>query len=315
MSLDSREWTVTDEGEAELERLLYAWAARETGVLSAYLESAGTPSEAAAEADVTEASARVAGRVLASLGVLERVEGEYEPTNRALGLMVKRDPRSVGSLPHRLDVIDTLVALPETMETGVPPTFPESWHHNRVGASEAVSEATRRACVTTAIRAAPGAERVLDVCGGAGGRAAEFEARGVDATVVESPTVLEATRPLVESRGVAAVEGPLSEIQRTFDLVVSVDDVLAMDVSETAQTVTAAAERLAERGALVVIDRFDEPAATAAAVRGVAAGTGDGPTASTVADLLAEAGLTEIREESVPGTDRRAVIGERTTGE
>ncbi|MEZ3143402.1 SAM-dependent methyltransferase [Halobaculum sp. MBLA0143] len=297
--------------DTELARLLCVRAARETGLLAAYLESAGTPAEAAAAADVTEPSARVTGRVLAEMGVLRRIDGEYEPTNGALGLLTKRDPRSVGDLPHRLDVLDTLVALPETMETGVPPTLPDDWNDNQVGAGETVSEATRRAVVTAALRSHPEAASVVDVCGGAGAYAAEFRERGLEATLVESSEVIEAVRPLAESRGLDVFAGPVSELNWTFDIGFLADDVTAMRETEAAATVEALAEYVADDGRLVVVDRFEGPAATAAAVRSLAAGNGDVPAPETVGDWLRAAGFDTVDHEPVPGTDRVAIVGSR----
>lgn len=309
--LDSLGSDVPPADDTELARLLCVRAARETGLLAAYLESAGTPAEAAAAADVTEASARVTGRVLAEMGVLHRVDGEYEPTNGALGLLTKRDPRSVGDLPHRLDVLDALVALPETMETGVPPTLPDEWARDQVGASETVPEATRRAVVTETLRHHPEAASVVDVCGGAGAYAAEFRERGLAATLVESAAVVEAVRPLAESRGLDVFAGPVSQLDWTFDLGFLADGVTAMSESEATTTVEALADHVADDGRLVVVDRFEGPAATAAAVRSLATGDGDVPSPEAVGDWLRTAGFDEVVHESVPGTDRVAVVGSR----
>jgi len=309
ISLDSLRSDVLPADDTTLAHLLCARAARETGVLAAYLESAGTPVAAAETAGVTEESARVAGRVLAELDVLERVDGEYEPTNRALGLLTKRDPRSVGSLPHRLDVLDTLVALPETMETGVPPTLPDEWVRNAVGAREAVPEATRRAVVTAAMRAHPDADSVVDVCGGAGTYAAEFRERGLSATLVESQSVVEAVRPLAESRDLDVFAGPVSELRWTFDVGFLGDAVAGMRPEEAAATVDALAEHVAADGRLVVVDRFES--STAGAVRSLAIGDGELPSTETVGEWLRAAGFAGVETASVPGTDRTAVIGRR----
>lgn len=302
---------MNDSDRLSAETLCYVRAVRETGLLDAYLTESGTPSEAAAEAGVTEASARVAARVLDQIGVLERVDGEYEPSNRALGLLTKRDVRSIGSLPHRLDVLDTLAELPETMATGVPPQLPDDWSVNAVGAREATSEQIRRACVTTAVRAAPDAETVLDVCGGAGDFAAEFQSRGLAATVVDSAEIVDQVEPLHESRNLRSFEGPLDDLPWTFDLAFWADGICSMDAEEAQSTLAAAAESVAASGTLVVIDRFDGSAATAAAIRGVATGDGGAHDPAAVADWLSDAGFSTVESESVPGTDRTAVVASR----
>lgn len=302
---------MNDSDDRSVETLLFVRAVRETGLLDAYLTDAGTPSEAAAVADVTESSARIAAEVLDEMGVLERVGAEYEPSNRALGLLTKRDVRSIGSLPHRLDVLDTLVALPETMTTGVAPRLPDDWSVDAVGAREATPEHVRRACVTTAVRAAPSAESVLDICGGAGDVAVEFQTRGLDATVVDSPEVVDHVEALHESRDLRGFAGPIDELPWTFDLAVCVDDVSRMDAEEASTTLAAAAEAVVDDGVLVVIDRFDGPGATDAAIRGVATGEGGAHDTATVEDWLSAAGFVETDAEPVPGTDRTAVIGRR----
>lgn len=303
----------------DAETLVFLWAAREAGIVDAYLERAGTPAEAAAIADVTEESARVAGRVLHRVGVLDRVDGEYEPANRALGLLTTRDPRSIGSLPHRLDRIDALVGLPETMATGVAPQQPTDAAVKELGAREATGEATVRACVTAAVRANPDAETVLELCGGAGTYAAEFVARGREATVLEAADVLDRVELLLSSRGVDGRSGPLDEVGDGFDLVAWIDAPTGMDADEAATTVDAAAEVVADDGAFVLIDAFStagnagdgEPnaAATRADVRGLATGHGGAHPVATVREWLTDAGLDAVTDEPVPGTDFHAVIG------
>jgi hypothetical protein len=311
LSVQSCRSDVTDSEELSAETLWYVRAVRETGLLDAYLTEAGTPSEAAAEADVTEASARVAARILDEIGVLERVGEEYEPSNRALGLLTKRDVRSIGSLPHRLDVLDAFAELPETMATGVPPRLSEEWSVNAVGAREATPEQVRRACVTTAVRAAPAADTVLDICGGAGDFAAEFQTRGLAATIVDSAEIVERVEPLHESRNLRTFEGPLDELPWTFDLAFWADGVCSMDAEEAKSTLVAAAASVAAEGTLVVIDRFDEAGEMEAAIRGIATGEGGAHDTDDVAEWLSDAGFSTVETESVPGADRTAVVGHR----
>ncbi|QLG63694.1 methyltransferase domain-containing protein [Halorarum salinum] len=289
--------------------LLVLRAANETGVLDALVERAGTPAEVAAETDVTEAAAERTVGILADLGFLKRVGGEYEPTNRALGLLAKRDVRSVGAVPHALDVADALVALPGTMETGVPPEAPEDATANRLGAHAATDESVVRACVTAAVRAAPDAERVLDLCGGSGTYAAEFADRGRDVTLVDSPAVVEAVAPLHDRPDVRLHDGPPTTLEGSFDLAFGARVAGGMDPTEIGSLLEAARDALAPGGTLCLADVLadgSDAAVTADAV-GLATGHGGAYDAERYREWFEEAGFVDVRIEPVPGTDRRAV--------
>lgn len=210
--------TASPARDERVRRLL--WAAREAGVLDAVLGEAGTPPAVAAAAGVTEKAAAVTIEVLADAGFLARVGDEYEPTNRALGLFAKRDLRSIGRLPHAVDVEGCWARLPETMATGEAPPRPADWLRNRLGADAATDESVVRARVTAAVRAlhgpdgagardgttgADGQPRVLDVAGGSGVHAREFVARGFDARLQDAPAAIEAVEPLLAGTAVSLV--------------------------------------------------------------------------------------------------------------
>ena len=328
--------------------LTLLWAARETGIVDAVTTDAGT-SEAVAEATgVTERAARVTVRSLAELGFLRRVGGEYEPTNRALGLLAKRDVRSIGRLPHALDVQTMLRDLPATLQGGDPPADPTDWTRNRLGAVEATDEATVRACVTAAIRAAPDADRVLDVRGGSGRYAREIVARGRRATLFESTEVCEVVEPLLAPTEVSLLAGNLADPPATapgtddqFDLALAVDLVRGLDPAPARETFAGLAGTLAPEGAVVLVDAFreladadvsaddsgeDTPQGTVGADVGVdpaagagvaceqlALGSGDAYATATVCEWLASpadgVGFGDVTARRVPGADRVAVIG------
>lgn len=278
--------------------LTLLWAARETGIVDAVTTDAGTPAAVAASTGVTDRAARVTVRSLADLGFLRRVGGEYEPTNRALGLLAKRDVRSIGRIPHALDLQTVLRDLPETMQTGDPPADPPDWTRNRLGAVEATDEATVRACVTAAIRAAPDADCVLDVRGGSGRYAREAAARGRRATLFESPEVCEVVEPLLAPTDVSLVAGDLGsppavapETDGPFDLALAVDLVRRLDPARARETFAGLADALAPEGTVVLVDAFREQSDVDAAAD---AGTTDasrenGPQATVGADVGVDA--------------------------
>lgn len=300
--------------------LLALRAARETGVLEALMDRAGTPEEVAAETDVTEAAAERTVSVLADLGFLEAVDGEYEPTNRALGHLAKRDVRSIGAVPHALDTVEALVDLPNTMETGVPPGEPDDATLHRLGAHATTDEAVVRACVTAAIRAAPDAERVVDLCGGSGVYAAEFAARGRDVTLVDSVDSVEAIEPLYRNADITLHAGTPATLDRPFGLAFAAGTASRMDPAEVGNLLEAAVEALDDDGTLVLADVFADgtdadasEAAVTADVVGLATGHGGAHEAAAVREWLRAAGFGDVRLERIPGTDLRAATACKRT--
>ncbi|WP_313691840.1 methyltransferase domain-containing protein [Halorarum halobium] len=299
--------------------LLALRAARETGVLAALLDRAGTPEAVAEETDVTERSAERMVSILADLGFIERVGDEYEPTNRALGLLAKRDVASIGAVPDALDTVDALASLPGTMETGVPPESPPDGLRNRLGAHAATDEAVVRAGVTAAVRASPDAERVVDLRGASGVYAAEFAARGLDATMVDSPAVAEAVEPRYRSGDVTVHAGrPRDLVERAdgsgpFDLAFAAGLASRMDAPEVRALFEAAADLLGADGTLVLVDVLADgsEAAVAADVLGLASGHGGAHDPAEYREWLREAGLADVRIDPVPGTGRRAVVARK----
>lgn len=299
--------------EPDVHELFLLWAARRTGILEALLSTAGTPAEVAEATDVAEPSAERVVRALAQIGFLERVGDEYEPTNRALGLLAKRDVRSIGSIPHELDRLDELVDLPETLETGVAPERRGDWEANALGAHYATDEATVRACVTAAIRIAPDAGSVVDLSGGSGVYAREFAARGLDATLVTSSATADRLGRVHGDRVRIHADVPAT-LDSGFDVAFLGDALSAMDPTEARATCSVAADLLGGDGAVVATDVFadgdgDDVAPVAAEVRGLAAGHGGAHAPETVRDWFTDAGLADVRVSAIPGTERSAVVG------
>ncbi len=72
-------------------------------MIEALATDAHTPEEIAAETGITDRAARIIVSALADCGLLERVEGSYEPTDHTVRFVSKTDIRSIGSLPYDLD--------------------------------------------------------------------------------------------------------------------------------------------------------------------------------------------------------------------
>ena len=292
------------------------WAARETGVLDALLESARTPAEVAATADVTDRAARILTEALADRGFFESVDGSYEPTNRALGFLTRRDLRSVGSLSKRVDLFDANRDLPD-IAAGVPLAPPEYDTVHRLRGAWAASEARVRAVVTAAVRAVPGADRVVDVGGAPGRHAQEFLARGLETIVCDRPTALDRCRPLLAPTGVDAhacvYDDPDAKLP-AGDVVFLAEVIhrLGLDTLETVCSTAADTVTVGPGGTVVVVDhvRGRTPKAATVGVEALATTpAGDTPTEAQYRGALTGAGFDRVAVEDVPGAGLAVVVG------
>jgi SAM-dependent methyltransferase len=313
-----------DRSRRDPEVLALLWAVRRSGVLDALLDSAGTPEEVAADAGVTEEAAGVVVESLAELGFVREVGAEYEITNRALGFLAKRDVRSIGRLPHAVDLFDLWTRLPETMATGEEPTLPVDWTRNRLGAHAATDEAAIRARVTAAVRERPDASRVLDLLGASGAYASEFAARGFDATLVDDAECVAAVEPMLRHRGVDAVAADVPDElgvdDAAFGLAFAADATGALDPAENRALLSAAFDALEPGGTLVVVDAFGDgsdgvagrgASTVSARVRALALGRGGVHAEGAYREWLKDAGFTDVARRTVPGDDRSAVVARR----
>jgi hypothetical protein len=305
--------TMPTAGDSELDTpaLALLWAARETELLAALVDGAGDEREAADAAGVTERAARIVTDALVDLGFLRRVDGDVEPANRALGLLATRDLRSVGTVPAALDRFDAYADLPRTMESGVPPVDPDERVRHRLGAAEAVDDATVEATVDAALAANPDAERALVVADGPGRHARALADRGLDVTLLDGPSVIEAVEPLLESTPVTLRAGSLVDVAAAFDLVLTVDGAWRQGAEENRFTVLAAADALSTGGAVVLVEPLRDRSAAAVEVAATALATGSGEPylESTVVEWFVDAGLAGVETSDVPGTPYQAVVG------
>ncbi|WP_232687160.1 class I SAM-dependent methyltransferase [Halobacterium zhouii] len=296
--------------------LLLFRAARETGILDALVSDADTPAEVADSAGVTERAARLTVDALCDMGFLERVDDGVEPTNRMLGFITKTDVRSIGSLPHELDQLDALLALPETMESGDPPLLNADWTRNWLGARAAEDDASVRAAVTAAVRVCPDADDVLVLADGPGQHAVEFARRGFDVTLLDDPEVVDAIDPLLEHERVSLVAAdPLDGVGESgeFDLVVYPRVAREYGPEDNRQLLSSARDALREDGMAVHLDAFRNGDPDAALAAEVLARTkaGDCYREETVGGWFSDTGFADVRAGDVPGTDLRFVAGRR----
>jgi len=299
--------------DLDLPSLALLWAARETGLLEALVHGAGGASEAADAAGVTERAATIVVDTLVDLEFLRRVGDAVEPTNRALGLLATRDLRSIGGVPTALDRFDAYAALPRTMESGVPPieSDPEARIRHRLGAAEAVDDATVAATVDAALAANPDADRALVIADGPGRHARALADRGLDATLLEGASVAAAVEPLLDRTPVTLRTGSLAAVASTFDLVLAVDAAWRQSADENRFTTLGMANALAPGGAAVCVEPLRDRSSAAVAVAAAALATGSGQPypESTVRGWFADAGLEAVATSEVPDTPYQAIAG------
>lgn len=301
--------------DLDYREVLLLRAARKTGILDAVTTDAGTAEAVAAETGVTERAARITLQAMAEMGYLQQVDGEYEPTNRALGFITKTDVRSIGRGPARLDFAERWIQLPETMRTGEPPEKPDGWTENYMGAMASVDQTTVRSSVTEAVHRNPDAERVLDVGGGPGLFAKEFARRGFDVTLVDRPDVIDLDQRFLEHEPIELVEGDMTEdLPEGFDLVFCSRTAHALGPDGIRRFLANAYDALEPGGTLVLFE-FVRGRAEGAAVFGAhllaQTENGDTYTEAQFTDWLEDAGFADVDVRDVPGTNNQVIAGRR----
>ncbi|MFC6954030.1 hypothetical protein [Halorubellus litoreus] len=325
---------MNDDARDRLATVAALRAARETGALDALLDDADTPSDVAARTDLDDRAASVLVDVLADRGFFDVVDGAYEPTNRALGLLTKTDLRSIGTTPQDIDRFGAYAALPETLTEDDPVAAArdarsDDHERNRLGARQATPDAAVSAAVSAAQRAAPGATSVVDVGGSPGKHATEFGARGHDVTLRDTPARIDAARPLLEPRNVDLDTGPLSDPLPTTDLVFATDltprldddaidafassahDALVPSADPTDTDTDATDRPPASERALVLVEHLQDRSPRTPTRRLDALATGHPGNHRTEDDLqtaLETAGFQAVDVHAVPGLDAHAVV-------
>lgn len=290
-------------------------ACRETGVIDALLEAAKAPETVAEETEITERAARTVLATLADLGYASESEGEYRATERLHGFDPETPVVERGMLPHRLDILENYLALPDLMRTGEYPEPDAADLEKYVAGMATIDERVVRGAVTTAEHAHPRPERVLDVGGGIGLFAREFARRGAAVTLLDNPAVIDLAEPHLEGTEIDLQGGDaVTSLPDGFDLAFCGRLTVSMSPEEN--------EQLFENlfGAL-------EPGGTAACMEYVRDQSAVGPlfgfhmlamsptgntyTAEQYRSWFTDAGFVEVSVDAVPGTDFQLVTGHK----
>lgn len=304
-------------------------AARETGVLDALLDDADTPTEVAARTPVDARAASVLVDVLADRGFFEVVDGAYEPTNRALGLLTKTDLRSIGRVPREIDRFDAYAALPETLASddavaAAREARGDDHDRNDLGSRQATPQSAVNAAVSAAQREAPAATHVLDVGGAPGKHATEFAARGATVTLRDTSERVDAARPLLAPRDLTLDAGALDADLPPADLAFAThltprldDDALDAFGAATHDALRHERDENDDRPpagerALVLVEhvRDRSPRTPTRRLDALATGQpGDHRTERAIRDALQTAGFQRVDVHPIPGLDANAIVG------
>lgn len=297
--------------------LLLLLAARRAGVLDALATTTGTAEGVASETGLDERAARLLVAALADRGFLERLGGEYQPTNRMLGFLTKTDVRSIGRLPAALDAVEDWLALPETARGDDRPDLPDRTR-NRLGAAAAADEAAVRRAVTAAVRECPDAEHVVTVHDAPGTHAVEFARRGFDVTLVDDPDAVAANDAVLEHEAVTLRAANPRDDLPDADLVFGADALrryAPVGVRDLLASVRACRRSAERRPTAVFVDAVggETPDAALLAVEAYARDGGEVHAREDLLTWLADAGF-DGAVEPVPGDDRAAVVGRGAAG-
>lgn len=293
---------------------LFLRALRSMGVLESLVESADTAEDLAAE---TPLQLSVAGSVLETLvdlGYLTAVDDRLEPTGALLGILTTRDVRSVGTLPARLDAVDRLVALDETLAGEAPPRADAAALVHELGATAAVEPREIGAVATAAIKAAPTADDIVVIGGSPGRLAVEFAERGFTVTLVDHPTAIDRSEAVLAGTSVTAVGTTEWAELPTAGLVVTAPGLRAVP-QPRAPLLAGTVDALEESSRAVLVDQFHEQGAGDPLQRVTDIATlGRAPDRSLIGleNEVSALDLSVVATQEVPGTDLTGVTIEQS---
>ncbi len=192
-------------------------AAVTAGIFTALADEPAAAPRLAARLGLDPRGVEILLPFLEELGLLERGHDGYRPAARAKRELV--DPESsgyqAGGLPLWLTTLQAWTRLPESLETGEPidsadreEESDEESRRRRIatfmaGMAAAPRDRIRR-LVDGVLERTPNARMVLDLGGGPGHISQAFVERGLEATVLDRPEVIDFVR---EEYGLADLEG------------------------------------------------------------------------------------------------------------
>ncbi|MFQ3294631.1 MAG: SAM-dependent methyltransferase [Natrialbaceae archaeon] len=289
------------------------WACRETGVIEALLGGEKDVEGIVDETGITSRAASTVLEALADLGYATSTGKAYEATDRLRGFDPETPALERGILPHRLDTFEEYMDLPEKMHGNYSTGFSEEEFRNYMGGMATVPESIVRSIVTAAEHVQPRPERVLNVGGGPGRFAAEFQRRGADVTLLDRDSTLNFLKDHHREQGLEVVEGDAREsLPRGFDLVFSARMTVSLSLEEIHEYFGNAFDALEPGGAFVGAEwvRGRSEVAERFGVHMLAiSDVGNTYTAEEYHTALEENGFVDVEIREVPDTRYQTIVG------
>lgn len=289
------------------------WACRETGVIEAILEGAIDAEQLVDRTDITDRAATAVLSALDHFAFVESNGNTYEPTERLRGFDPETPALDRGILPHRLDTFEEYLELPEKMRGNYGSGFTEEEFRNYMGGMATVGESTVRTIVTGAEHAHPRPSRVLNVGGGPGRFAVEFQRRGADVTLLDRDSTLDFLADHHQEKGLEVVEGDATESLPTgFEMVFSARMMVSLSLDEIRAYFANAYDALDSGGTFVgaewvrgrseLAERFGFHMLAISEV-------GNTYTEAAYRDALEAAGFVDVEINEIPDTRYQTIIG------
>ena len=260
------------------------------------------------------------------LGLLEEVAGTYRPTARCRAELC--DPGSdayvAGGLSHWLSSMRSWTRLDEVLRRGGPlekrAEKRDATRVNRfMSAMAAAPEERIRRIVALCLERKPDAKTALDVGGGPGLMSRAFAARGLEATLLDTPEVIEHVRDvygLASVDGLETVAGDFNEAlpEGPFDIVL-LSNVLHIYGPERIRALFARVAAVTRPGGVVAIQEFLRGRSGRAGRFGIRmlllTDEGNAYSEAELAGWLRAAGFAEARVDDVD-EDRQLLTAART---
>ncbi|MFQ5889415.1 MAG: methyltransferase [Gemmatimonadota bacterium] len=250
---------------------LVAATAQELGIIDALAQGPATAEALAARLSLSPRGVTILLGALEGLSVVRRDPEGFRLTGAARGRLVDSDTPDyeAASLRHWLHGVRRWAAeLPEALRRGAPvgddgpsrgaPREPEALERFMAAMENKDPELVARV-VDRCLARVPGAERMLDVGGGPGTFARAFAARGIRATLLDRPEVIDFVGPrygLSSHPSVELVAGDfLTELpEGEFDIILVANITHIYPAPVNAELFRQLAGRLGKSGALAVVD-------------------------------------------------------------
>lgn len=290
-------------------------ACRKTGVIDALLSGTTDPAGISEETGITDRAAEIVLPTLAHLGYVERVDGEYRSTERLEVFDPETPVAERTILPHRLDILENYLQLPEIMRTGEYPEPARDELENYVGGMATIDESVVRAAVTETQHVHPRPDRVLDVGGSIGRFAREFAHRGSDVTLLDSPPVIDIVRPYLEDTDVELLAGDaLDSLPAGFDVAFCGRLTVSFSPAENQQVFENLYDAVEPGGTVACMEFVRDRSATGplfGAHMLAMSGTGNTHTAAQYREWLTDAGFIHPAVRDIPAIDFKLIVGHR----